>query len=100
MRIRFHREASEELDAAAAWYEEQEGGLGDELLAEVDRAVATIEESPVAWPLVRRKTGLRRFVLSRFPYAILYGCLEAELRIFAVSHSKRRPGYWRRRRFQ
>ncbi len=100
MRIRLHREASDELDAAAAWYEEQERGLGDELLAEVDRAVAAIEESPQRWPVVRRKACLRRFLLSRFPYAVLYECLDGELRILAVSHTRRRPGYWRKRRFQ
>jgi toxin ParE1/3/4 len=99
VRIRFHREAGEELDAAAAWYEEREAGLGGDLLGEVDRAIAAIEESPASWPLVRRKTGLRRFLLARFPYAILYERLDDELRILAVSHTRRRPGYWRKRRF-
>jgi hypothetical protein len=99
VRIRLHREAGEELDAATAWYEEQEAGLGGDLLIEVDRAIAAIAASPAAWPLVRRKTGLRRFLLARFPYALLYEHLDDELRILAVAHTRRRPGYGRRRRF-
>jgi len=48
VRIRLHREAGEELDAATTWYEEQEAGLGGDLLIEMDRAIATIAASPAA----------------------------------------------------
>ena len=100
MRLRLHREASEELDAAARWYEEQGRGLGDDLLGEVDRALTALTESPEAWPILRRKSALRRFLLSRFPYSVIYDFVGGEVRVFAVAHSKRRPGYWRKRRFR
>jgi toxin ParE1/3/4 len=100
VKVRVHRNATEELAAAAAWYDEQRRGLGDDLLAEVDWAIAAIEESPEIWPIVRRKTALRRFLLSRFPYAIIYACADQEIRVFAVAHTRRRPGFWRRRQFR
>lgn len=100
MRIQFHRAASEELAGAASWYEAQQPGLGDDLLHEIDRALLTIDESPQAWPMLRAEAGLRRFLLSRFPHAIIYDCVKNAVRVFAVAHNRRRPGYWRARRFQ
>jgi toxin ParE1/3/4 len=100
VRLRIHVEATAELDAAAAWYDHERQGLGDELVDEVSRALAVISASPTTWPIVRRATGLRRFLLSRFPYTIIYAVVERDIRVFAFAHHKRRPGYWRKRRFQ
>lgn len=100
MRAQVHRDATAELEAAAEWYESEEEGLGEELLEEVARALAVIAESPMIWPSVRRKGTLRRFVLSRFPFAIIYAVVADRVRVFAIAHQKRRPGYWRHRRFQ
>ena len=100
MRLQIHVDASAELDAAAAWYDHEQEGLGDELLEEVSRALSVISASPTTWPVVRRASGLRRFLLSRFPYTIIYAEAESYIRVFAFAHQKRRPGYWRKRRFQ
>ncbi len=100
MKLQIHVDASAELDAAAAWYDHEQEGLGDELLEEVSRALSVISASPTTWPVVRRASGLRRFLLSRFPYAIIYSEVESHIRVFAFAHQKRRPGYWRKRRFQ
>jgi hypothetical protein len=38
---------------------------------------------------------IRRFVLSQFPYYLLYRPLQGGgLRILAVAHQKRHPRYW------
>lgn len=100
MKLQIHRDAGAELDAAVAWYEHEREGLGGELLEEVDRALAVIVASPTTWPFIRRAEGLRRFVLSRFPYSILYVESPECVRVFALAHQKRRPGYWRGRRFE
>ena len=99
MKLLLHIEATAELDAAVAWYEHEQEGLGFEMLEEVDRAFAVILESPTTWPLARPGSSLRRFVLTRFPYTIIYSASQEWLRVFAVAHHKRRPGYWRARRF-
>ena len=99
MKIRLHVEASSEIEAAATWYDAEQEGLGEELLDELARGLSTICASPTTWPVVRRSAGLRRFVLARFPYTIIYACTEDELRVYALAHQKRRPGYWRKRRF-
>jgi len=100
VKLQIHREAGAELEAAVAWYEHERDGLGYELLEEVQRAFATILASPTTWPSTRRGDGLRRFVLSRFPYTVLYAESHEWVRVFAIAHHKRRPGYWRKRRFE
>ncbi|MCP4594404.1 MAG: hypothetical protein GY842_27045 [bacterium] len=37
---------------------------------------------------------VRRASLSRFPYALVFIELDEEIRVLAVAHDKRRPGYW------
>jgi hypothetical protein len=38
--------------------------------------------------------GTRRVVLRRFPYFIVFFDWLDEIYIVAVTHAKRRPGYW------
>jgi hypothetical protein len=52
MNVVVHNEAGAELAAAADWYEQERQGLGDDLLAEADRVLSAIAESPTTWPFV------------------------------------------------
>jgi toxin ParE1/3/4 len=99
VKIRIHAEAREELEAAAVWYDVEERGLGQELLEELSLALSTVAASPTTWPLVGT-TGLRRLLLTRFPYSIIYDFTAEEIRVHAIGHLSRRPGYWRHRRFK
>jgi plasmid stabilization system protein ParE len=96
--LRFDDEAVEEMDAAAQWYEARRENLGLEFIAEVRQALTSIANLPDTWPIVRAESRARRFVLRRFPYAIVYIHLEAEIRVLAVAHTSREPGFWRTRR--
>ena len=91
-----HREAEDELDAAMAYYEQQRRGLGLELLAEVEQAIARIRKFPAAWPL-HEPSGHRKVVLPRFPFALYYLETADMIWINAVAHAKRAPFYWRDR---
>lgn len=100
MAVRFEAEAEEELAAAHAWYEAQVGGLGEELLAAVDDVLLRIQRAPRSGGLVPRVApGLRvrRVLVGRFPFAVVYVELVDELRVLAIAHQHRRPGYWRKR---
>jgi hypothetical protein len=35
--------------------------------------------------------------MRRFPFSIVYYTVDDIVRVVAVAHGKRRPGYWRRR---
>jgi len=92
----FLPDAEEEMLQAAVYYESQSSGLGIDYLSKVERAVQAIEESPMTWPIVEGE--LRRRLVRRFPFGILYRIDPEEIVIVAVAHLRRKPGYWRERR--
>ena len=96
MRVRFHREAAQELAEAQDWYRERSEVAAQAFALEVDHAIQSIAEAPLRWPLGGR--GERRFMLDRFPYTVMYRVRADHVFITAVAHQRRRPGYWRHRR--
>jgi plasmid stabilization system protein ParE len=84
--------AEEEMLEAAEYYESQRRGLGRPFLAEVQRTVDRIVENPRLDQTVRQ--GIRRRLLRRFPFGILYQVDPEAIVIIAVMHLRRRPGYW------
>jgi len=88
--------AQHEIAEAAKYYRNRQPGLDDEFLAEIDDAVARISANPVSFELVR--SGIRRYLVKRFPYGIYYRMPdENTVRIIVVRHHRRRPGYGMRR---
>ena len=64
-------------------------------MAELDRAVGLIAESADRWPEL--PNGRRRYVMRRFPFILVYPVRVDDVRILAVQHGRRRPGYWKNR---
>jgi hypothetical protein len=95
MRIEFLRAAEVELTDAVQWYDSQRTGLGDEFLAEIQRAVRRIEAFPNAWPRISRRS--RRCRLNRFPYGLIYQNRKETILVIAVMHLHRKPRYWHTR---
>jgi toxin ParE1/3/4 len=97
--VRLHPDAEAELRAAAEWYEVRSPGLGFDLVAHVSAAIDAVVEQPSVGTPVRKaeRGGLRRALVDRFPYGIIYLVRENEIVIVAVAHLSRRPGYWRSR---
>jgi plasmid stabilization system protein ParE len=91
----FLPEAEQEMLEAARYYESQASCLGADFLSEIERAVVSITESPMMWPII--KDELRRRLVRRFPFGILYRIDPDEIIIVAIAHLRRKPGYWRGR---
>jgi toxin ParE1/3/4 len=91
-RPEFHRLADRELNEAAQYYELESPGLGSSFLEEVDRCLRSIDEHPEAGVILRGS--VRRRLLHRFPYALLYKIKPSSIRILAVMNLKRRPTCW------
>ena len=88
--------AWEEMPEAARWYDDQEAGVGHEFLSEVDEAIDRLLFDPTARPLAGRS--VYRQVVDRFPFDLLYRIGTEQIEIVAVSHHRRKPGYWHHRR--
>lgn len=95
MRLEFHPEAELELIEAALHYELEVPGLGERFEAEVRRAADVLLENPDIGQSV--DSDLRRFVLPRFPFSLIYSATSEILRVEVVAHQSRLPGYWRTR---
>jgi hypothetical protein len=88
-----------ELEAAdaALWYEHKRQGLGDEFLADLTRAFEQIQVAPRVSSPLEYYTGshdIRRCLLQRFPYLIVYLCRADEVLVLAIGHARRKPLYW------
>ena len=97
MRYEFHPEAEQEFIEAAAYYERNVRGLGERFGSEVRHAIERLLEYPELGSPI--DADLRRLLLTRFPYFLIYSFTADLLRVVAVAHSRRRPGYWRTRPF-
>lgn len=96
MRIELRREAFEELADAVEWYERDYPGRGVRFRVAVDRALASIAAGAGSHPL---RLGAHALPVARFPFVIFYVVVgEQSVRVLAVAHARRRPGYWRERR--
>jgi hypothetical protein len=70
-------------------------GLGTEFLDVADEALQGIVAAPVRWRAIEQD--VRRYLLRRFPFAILYRVQPDHVRILAVKHHCRHLDYWRER---
>lgn len=95
LRVVFRRAAKDDLEEAAAWYEDRRRGLGDEFLNEIGEAIEQAASHPERHPLAFGD--VRRTVLRRFPYAVYFRQREQVLVILAVFHGRRNPLIWKRR---
>lgn len=89
--------AQQEIDDAAFWYEDQREGLGSRFLDVLDHTLQVAANHPAACARLRlgpASLTLRKALLHRFPHTVVFLELDQELRLLAVAHQKRRPGYW------
>ena len=80
---------------AAFFYEAESAELGFEFLDDVQRAIDSLREHPKLGQAVGRS--LRRALLRRFPFSLIYSEEADGILVVAVAHQRRHPDYWRRR---
>ena len=91
-RIIFTRYAKQELEDAVRYYELEYSGLGKRFKEEVERAALRIAEYPQAWSVDRGD--VRKCLLHKFPYKLLYSIEEDHILVIALAHQHRKPDYW------
>ena len=91
-KIAFLSAAENEMIQSALFYESQTNGLGSDFLTAVDLAVQSIHDNPELWPVIRNH--VRRRLLKRFPFGILYRISPDEITLIAVMNLHRNPAYW------
>ena len=92
MRLQFRPEARLDILEARQWYESQSPGLGSEFARAVDAAAAGILRFPTSNSRVRGD--VRKAILRRFPYSLLYFAAQDEVTVLACFHHRRDPRTW------
>ncbi|MSR21209.1 MAG: type II toxin-antitoxin system RelE/ParE family toxin [Gemmatimonadetes bacterium] len=95
MRVSVNAAARAELVEAVAFYNERTAGLGDAFAVEVRSTLLRILENPDAGFEIGSR--IRRRLLLRFPFSILYNVDSTRLRVIAIMHHSREPTYWQDR---
>ena len=91
--LEIHPSALSDLKAALGWYLARNETAAAKFVEEIDRGVGLVVESPARWP--KGENGTRKFILSRFPFAIVYREKRTTVQILAIAHGHRNPEYWK-----
>ena len=92
MRVIFDELAKIELDDGKEYYEMEVIGLGKRFKQEVKRAINIIEKMPkIGSP---ESENIRRYILHKFPYKVLYSIEKDHIYVIAIAHLHREPMYW------
>lgn len=100
MKLRVLDEAEQEVAAAAVWYEQKQPALGHDFLDEFSAACAALTTTASRYPrleTLRSRNNIRRLLLRRFPYMIVFECQGDEVVVLAVAHVSQKPNYWKKR---
>jgi hypothetical protein len=95
MSYRFHPEAEVELNLSIDYDESIEPGLGYDFAIEVYDTIQRVLEFPKAWTILDGE--VRRSLVKRFPYGVLYSEDAGDILILAVMNLHRAPDYWKHR---
>ena len=91
----FRPEARAEFDAAFDWYEPNRHGLGVDFMAAVHEILDRLADMPESHQQVA--PGVRRAVVRRFPYSVLYRAEADQIVVLAIFHARRDPRIWAQR---
>lgn len=84
-----------EIGEAYDWYEKQVSGLGHDFLEDLQAKFEMISQSPSLYAETQR--GVRRALLSVFPYGVFYATKADLVSVLGVVHTSRHPRRWPRR---
>ncbi len=93
--VKFMLEASEEVAAVRAWFEEQRVGSGEGFLGSLRKTVERVENNPELYGIVFED--VRAAKLHRFPYVVYYVVEEERTVVVSVRHGRRKTTDLRRR---
>ena len=95
MKITFHKDAEIEFNQSIDYYLKISPELGLDFALEVNESIKRISANPSAWTIVMGD--IRRSLVSRFPYGVLYSIQDDDVYIIAVMNLHRKPNYWEER---
>lgn len=97
MRISLSAEAQTEAREATDWYLGEEAfAAADHFADELGHVLTLLSQFPELGQPGPYQT--RKLPLHAFPYSLIYRVETETVRVIAIAHQRRRPGYWAGRR--
>ncbi len=91
--LRFDPRAEQDYLTALVWYQERSYTAASNFERAIQQAIAKIQKTPQRWPVYFGD--FRKYSLRQFPFSVVYLESSSEIRVYAVAHGSRLPGYWR-----
>jgi hypothetical protein len=87
--LSIHEQAILEARESYAFYEEQQKGLGERFLSEIEKGIYAIQHYPRHYRIIKK--GFRQYQLSTFPFVLVYILHNEEVLVQCVFHTSRNP---------
>lgn len=95
-RLIIRAQAEADIADAALYYENQQAGLGEQFLAEIDALIQRIASGPRQFQCLRRVPDVRRALAKRFPYRVFFVLRpDKVVVVFRVLHTARHDREWK-----
>jgi plasmid stabilization system protein ParE len=91
----FSNFAEADLAEAVTWYSRIRPGLAADLVLCVEEALDRICQHPESFPPIA--AGIRRAIIHRFPYSVIFRLRHGRIEVLAVFHARRDPIGWQSR---
>ncbi|MBL4773092.1 MAG: type II toxin-antitoxin system RelE/ParE family toxin [Alcanivoracaceae bacterium] len=92
MKLEILELAQFEIEDSKDYYNLHQAKLGEVFKKDVQDSIDRIIESPILYPEIMRP--IRRCLLHRFPFGIMYAINNDTIVVLAVVHQSRKPFYW------
>ena len=94
-RVSFRLQARAEIREARGWYEGQIPGLGRAFIAEVEATLTFLRLHPQMYAAVSDDGNVRRALLHRFPYSLVYEVMAVDdIVVLACRHVRQDEINW------
>ena len=94
-KIKISEEAENDIINSVDYYKSKQKGLGKRFFNLVLKSFETISENPFAF--VKIDNNMRKYVMKKFPFIILYKISKTIILIIAVFHTSRNPSVIKKR---
>ena len=92
-----HPEALSEFIESGEQYADIAISLGNAFVEQIEKNIELIRKLPASFPFLEEEDNIRKCVILRFPYTILYEEINFAIYIWAVAPQRKDPDYWRNR---
>jgi hypothetical protein len=97
VKVQVSKEAAREIEEAAAWYENEQAGLGASFIDAFEAAIQLLREPNPPLTTVEGEAaahGGKKLILHRFPFSLITVEQNHIIIVVALAHHSRKPGYW------